>query len=421
MDVYRPRVALAVQQGVGIFCLFVVATQAANRRRKGYSPTMDSGSGDHPNRPSGDSIPTQLWNLRQEQSQNYQPREMENATWLGFDYQLNEKDVICGNRGAPGDREDQHPGNNRFKVVVELMLDRYLQAERKSKKTAVVREIVDVVRQSGGRFVRKGENGGWYDTGNAKAREKASTAVRTMAAKTRDRASHQEREAPAQAKVRQAAAVATPARDPEASKDSRRRSTRGRKRPRLDSSSVGSREVALQEAESTRAESEALDGSEFAMRLPALNAATDNSQYATQHHRGPLHPPTAAQSLNPALPSMASNRSELPTQLADLSGQFGGLTSLSNVLASNANFPMRPDLFQQLMASFAQPPVAGTLEASPGDHRRDEDRQNVASAIHERQQPPMQHDSPQQRQLQPQTAEGSIREEEEEDRKPPAK
>ena len=64
-------------------------------------------------------------------------------------------DVICSKR-----KDDfKHVGNRRFRLTVENLLPAYLDAQRKAQKTRVVRKVVDIVHTSGGRFLRRVNDG----------------------------------------------------------------------------------------------------------------------------------------------------------------------------------------------------------------------------------------------------------------------
>lgn len=80
-----------------------------------------------------------------------------------------EYDVIC----ARGKRALGHPGNRRFRAMIEDNLEKYSKANSKLEKSLIVSEIVDAVRESSpyGGFIRE-EGGVWYEVGDHIAREK---------------------------------------------------------------------------------------------------------------------------------------------------------------------------------------------------------------------------------------------------------
>ena len=77
-------------------------------------------------------------------------------------------DVIC----ARGKTAFQHPGNQRFRALIERRVEDYAAASNKFEKSVIVSQIVDEVRQASpsGGFIRS-EKGLWYEVGDA-AREK---------------------------------------------------------------------------------------------------------------------------------------------------------------------------------------------------------------------------------------------------------
>ena len=84
---------------------------------------------------------------------------------LSEDYSPNNYSVLCG-RG----REFFNAiGNRRFRVIVSIFLERYSKADTKSQKSQIVSDVVDMVRSSGGGFVKL-EHGRWYEVGDSVAR-----------------------------------------------------------------------------------------------------------------------------------------------------------------------------------------------------------------------------------------------------------
>jgi len=111
------------------------------------------------------AVPTTLQNLPSAPRRKGRERETE----LPPSYQVKKQDVLCGNRGAR--KTYRHTGNQRFRVVVEMRLERYNNASRRDK-SELVKEIVHVVRSYGGNFVRRDDaDGKYYDIGNIRARE----------------------------------------------------------------------------------------------------------------------------------------------------------------------------------------------------------------------------------------------------------
>ena len=64
------------------------------------------------------------------------------------------RDVLCGRGGAT----NNHPGNKRFRAIVADHMDEYLQA-RKKEKAVIARRIVDMIKNDGGRFLKRSPAG----------------------------------------------------------------------------------------------------------------------------------------------------------------------------------------------------------------------------------------------------------------------
>jgi hypothetical protein len=74
---------------------------------------------------------------------------------------------------------NSHPGNRRFRDVIALHRPDYIRAI-KMDKPGVARKIVRAIRFGSppGRFLRKGDDGKWYDVGDRTAAEKTSQGLR---------------------------------------------------------------------------------------------------------------------------------------------------------------------------------------------------------------------------------------------------
>lgn len=84
-----------------------------------------------------------------------------------------EADVLCGRGGGT----NLHPGNRQYRDLI-LSETRNYDLANKTKKPGVARSIVAMIRESGGRFLRKGKDGLYYEIGDDAAREKTSQALR---------------------------------------------------------------------------------------------------------------------------------------------------------------------------------------------------------------------------------------------------
>lgn len=86
-------------------------------------------------------------------------------------------DVLCGRGGGT----NVHPGNRRFRDLINANRRAYLKA-RKNDKPAISRSIVRTIREMNGRFLKKDEKLGlWFEIGDDGAREKTSQALRQRA------------------------------------------------------------------------------------------------------------------------------------------------------------------------------------------------------------------------------------------------
>jgi len=96
---------------------------------------------------------------------------------LSKDFKPGDYDVIC----ARGKQAYNHPGNRRFRDVVEENLADYSNCQTKLDKSLVVSKIVDSTRQASpeGGFVKNVE-GRWYEVGDRNAREKVGQAFRDL-------------------------------------------------------------------------------------------------------------------------------------------------------------------------------------------------------------------------------------------------
>jgi len=93
---------------------------------------------------------------------------------------ITEKDVLCGRGGAT----NVHPGNKKFRDIVDQNRREYLAA-RKSVKPLMNRAVVKLVRKDGGRFLKCERDGLWYEIGDPKAQEKVGQAFRQKAPEMR--------------------------------------------------------------------------------------------------------------------------------------------------------------------------------------------------------------------------------------------
>jgi len=98
--------------------------------------------------------------------------------WFPVNCDVTANDVLCGK----GKTCFNHPGNRRFRAIVDANLQRYQSVPNKLDKSAIVNEIVAIVRSgcsSWGGFVRSDLLAGrWYEIGDEAAREKVGQVIR---------------------------------------------------------------------------------------------------------------------------------------------------------------------------------------------------------------------------------------------------
>jgi hypothetical protein len=95
---------------------------------------------------------------------------------LGVGFEPTDYSVICGR----GKENFNHVGNRRFRILTSMSMERYSRTDNnKATKSAIVSEIVAIVRQAGGNFCQF-RKGAWYEVGDYYAREKVSSLLRDL-------------------------------------------------------------------------------------------------------------------------------------------------------------------------------------------------------------------------------------------------
>jgi hypothetical protein len=70
-------------------------------------------------------------------------------------------------------------GNKRFRDAVTSALDNYMEASNRFEKSLVINSIVDIIRASGGRFLKWDfQMGKWYELTSQQSKEKVGHAIR---------------------------------------------------------------------------------------------------------------------------------------------------------------------------------------------------------------------------------------------------
>jgi hypothetical protein len=104
------------------------------------------------------------------------PSDAKTGSQLGVDFEPSDYSVICGR----GKENFNHVGNRRFRILTSMSMERYSKSDNnKATKSAIVSEIVAIVRQAGGNFC-KYKKGEWYEVGDYYAREKVSSLLRDL-------------------------------------------------------------------------------------------------------------------------------------------------------------------------------------------------------------------------------------------------
>ena len=94
---------------------------------------------------------------------------------LSKDFSPGDKDVIC----AKGKEATEHPGNKRFRAMVNMLANEYGNAKSRYEKTTLVNQIMDHVHIVGGTFVRyESISSEWFEVSESMAREKVGQRLR---------------------------------------------------------------------------------------------------------------------------------------------------------------------------------------------------------------------------------------------------
>ena len=102
-----------------------------------------------------------------------------------------EYDVVCGR----GKGSYNRPGNKRFREIAMKYVPEYTAAKCRQGKTAVLNEIISVVKEQNNgtaRFIKYDKSKGWFEITNEVAREKVGHAVREALASLKNKGQKEE-------------------------------------------------------------------------------------------------------------------------------------------------------------------------------------------------------------------------------------
>lgn len=108
---------------------------------------------------------------------------------LPVTFQPRPEDVIC----ARGKSAWNHPGNERFRILLEMNFEKYIKATTKLQKSILVSDIIASVYQGEGIFVKRSKCGNWFQVGDPIAREKVGQCLRDMMQRRQQNTTHKVR------------------------------------------------------------------------------------------------------------------------------------------------------------------------------------------------------------------------------------
>lgn len=93
-----------------------------------------------------------------------------------YDVAPNQFDILCGrDKEAHG-----HFGNKSFRETISIHCDRYQNTSNRGEKTRIIENIIALIRECRGRFLKKDEETNlWYEVSNKYVHEKVSHALRS--------------------------------------------------------------------------------------------------------------------------------------------------------------------------------------------------------------------------------------------------
>lgn len=98
-----------------------------------------------------------------------------------------EWDVLCG-RHNKHKHSTAHPGNQRFRSVVQSYCEEYQSTKMRCEKTRITKEVISIIQGDGGRFLKPGGIAAqWIPLNSAQVYEKVSHALRSAKVQPRRR------------------------------------------------------------------------------------------------------------------------------------------------------------------------------------------------------------------------------------------
>ena len=94
---------------------------------------------------------------------------------LGVDFQPSDYSIICGR----SKESSNHVGNRHLRFLATTRIERYSRADSKAAKSAIVSEIITMIRRAGGEF-RIHNNCVWLEVGERYAREMVTALLRDL-------------------------------------------------------------------------------------------------------------------------------------------------------------------------------------------------------------------------------------------------
>mmetsp|Transcript_4293 Transcript_4293/g.7164 ORF Transcript_4293/g.7164 Transcript_4293/m.7164 type:complete len:350 (+) Transcript_4293:157-1206(+) len=105
-----------------------------------------------------------------------------NTPKASFSALIKNNDVLFGR----GKAYFEHPGNLEFRRICAENLNHYRIASCRSRKVSIIQEIQDEIRLSGGKFLKRDQDGHWQETSTNTAKEKVGHTLRDALVNSRN-------------------------------------------------------------------------------------------------------------------------------------------------------------------------------------------------------------------------------------------